>query len=379
MPAIPTGFRPLSAFVLSKSYSTLKPEELRWDSRLVAAIRLARSVDWLHKNGIAHSDLSRNNIYYQASTGQTYLIDLDGVVIRGQIDAKVLGTPEYIAPELLSGKGQPSTITDLHALAVLVHQLLLFRHPLRGPKVYHPDPAEDERQALGEGAIFISHPSDRSNQPKAIGQGYWPAQLLGEEMESLFVSAFVNGLRHPERRPTAKQWEEAMVRLHDRVVGCVQQRCHERTFPLSAKGGLLRKERHCPWCGTAFPSAAIPILHLMRPVLSDGRQQRFAPDGNWWIAGTPGRTLHRWHQFVGELPEPGEDNDAIASVHQDHRGRWLLQIETDDGPICEVHSSQVGSPLKRGHVIELAEGVQLRLGQPPHGRAIYVQMSRGSA
>jgi DNA-binding helix-hairpin-helix protein with protein kinase domain len=379
MPAIPAGFRPLSSFVLSKSYSTLSPAELRWDFRLVAALRLARGVDWLHKNGVGHSDLSRNNVYYQATTGQPYLIDLDGVVISGQLDAKVLGTPEYIAPELLAGKGQPSRITDLHALAVLVHQLLLFRHPLRGPKTYHPDPAEDERRALGEDAVFISHPSDRSNQPRTLGHGYWPTKILGAEMDSLFVAAFVDGLRHPQRRPTAKQWEEALVRLHDRVVGCIQRHCHERTFPFTSQGGLLRKERHCPWCGTAFPSIKFPIMHLMRPSMSNGREQRFTPDGDWWIAATPGRTLHRWHQFVGQLPQPGENNDSIAIVCRDQRGRWWLQIETDDAAISEVSSSRVAASLPRGHAVRLAEGVQLRLGEPPHGRAIYVQMCGGFA
>ena len=40
-----------------------------------------------------------------------------------------------IAPEVVAGKKQPSIETDLHALAVLIYETLLLRHPLAGPKV----------------------------------------------------------------------------------------------------------------------------------------------------------------------------------------------------------------------------------------------------
>jgi hypothetical protein len=67
------------------------------------------------------------------------LIDLDGLVVPNLFPAEVIGTPGFIAPEVLSTKHLnkadpnrklPNRLTDLHALPILIYMLLLHRHPL---------------------------------------------------------------------------------------------------------------------------------------------------------------------------------------------------------------------------------------------------------
>lgn len=104
------------------------------------------------------------------------MIDVDGLVVPGKYPPDVVGTPDFIAPEVVvinhlskddPKRHLPNIMTDRHALAVLIYMYLLYRHPLRGGKVHDMnDPQHDENLAMGERAIFIEHSTDHSNQVK---------------------------------------------------------------------------------------------------------------------------------------------------------------------------------------------------------------------
>ena len=108
-------------------------------------IKIARAVRRLHAAGLAHSDLSYKNILVDPISGSACIIDDDSLVVPGKFPPEVLGTPDFIAPEVMETKGLPLTdpkrklpsiYTDRHALAVLIYMYLLNRHPLRGGKVH---------------------------------------------------------------------------------------------------------------------------------------------------------------------------------------------------------------------------------------------------
>ena len=70
---------------------------------------------------------------------------------------------------------------------MLIYQLLLYRHPLRGPRVHSPDPAEDDLIAFGPDGIFVDHPSDHSNRPvREEWAGFWPTRILGPQLVDMF-------------------------------------------------------------------------------------------------------------------------------------------------------------------------------------------------
>lgn len=359
IPRIPSGYRALSWFVFPKLVNRLPRAEKSWHVRMLIALRLARAVGRLHRTGLAHSDLSPNNIHVDPGSGRIFLIDLDGLVVKDFIPAQVDGTPAYIAPEVLEGQGRPNPRTDLHALAVLVHELLLYRHPLRGPKRFSADSDEDERLLLGRSGIYIDHPQDFSNRPSV---SFWPSALLGETLLTLFRGAFVDGLKAPDARPSASQWEEAIAHLSDRVVTCVNPRCDERYFPIS--DGV--KDLRCLWCGTPFPRG-LPVLRFFR----GDAQGSFRPEPDWFIAALPQRTLHRWHAETGVSPGPGVDTAAVAALEHDGRSWHLLNQGLPW--LKTIANGTVGKVVPVGERVLLVEGLTLLLGQPPRGRAVVVQ------
>jgi DNA-binding helix-hairpin-helix protein with protein kinase domain len=361
MPVIPATYRALCWFVFPKLVNRLPRTQKSWHTRMLFALRLARAVGRLHKTGLAHSDLSPNNIYVDPDSGRIIIIDLDGLVVRDFVPAQVVGTPEYIAPEVLEGQGLPNPKTDLHALAVLVHQLLLYRHPLRGPKTFSAVAEDDERLLLGRGGIYVDHPQDKSNRPS---ESFWPSGLLGETLATLFRRALVDGLRAPDVRPSASQWEEAIAHLSDRVVRCLNPRCDEQFFPIS--DGV--KELRCLWCATPFPRG-VPVLRFYR----GDAWGSFRPEPDWFVAALPKRTLHRWHAETGVSPGPGVDPGPVAMLEQEGTS-WYLRNQGLVG-LRVLESGAAKGQVPIGDRVLLSDGATLLLAAPPRGRAVVVQRS----
>jgi hypothetical protein len=147
-------------------------------TRLQICTRLARAVRRLHFAGLAHSDLSNKNVLIDPKGGDACVIDIDSLVVPGVAPPVVLGTPGYIAPEVVAGRASPSIETDKHALAVLIYEILLHRHPLAGRKVHSTRSAEeDEALSMGARALWIEHPTDHSNPPEVpVKVGRRPAR-----------------------------------------------------------------------------------------------------------------------------------------------------------------------------------------------------------
>lgn len=132
-------------FVSPKVRGMLPKEETGdWLNYFKICILLARAVRRLHQAGLAHSDLSNNNVLIDPTQGKCLIIDIDSLVVPGLFPPDVLGTRGYIAPEVLSTlslslddpqRKHTCIATDLHALPILIYQYLFLRHPLEGPKI----------------------------------------------------------------------------------------------------------------------------------------------------------------------------------------------------------------------------------------------------
>lgn len=343
----------------------------KWTNYLSLVIKMARVVRRMHFRGLCHSDLSFRNFLVDPQQNHAVLIDCDGLVVPGFLPPNVLGTPMCMAPELMAqltspGKAvAPSSQTDLHALSTLIYWLLFRRHPLVGPKSHSPDPALDEALALGERAIFIEHPTDRSNHIPNLPVPY--TNMLTPAVQDLVEKAFVHGLHDPGKRPSAADWERFLVRMTDSIVACENSKC-----PLGAFVLQPHLPARCPACNTPLRNPPnVPILNFYQP--RRGRKGQFTSDRGYLMVGWHGRTLHVWH---AECRGPGPDVDPSpkACLEYDHRrGQWYLKnIDLPEVRLLDgVRGHEEVSPGKR---VELTEGSQLLLGPPSTCRLVYVQM-----
>lgn len=107
------------------------PGELRTLVRqTVAALSAA------HQTGLVHCDVKPENIML-VKVGDEYVARLTDFGIARRLDSAagpVIGTPGYIAPELLKG-GRPDARTDLFAVGVVAYELLTGRPPFAGRSV----------------------------------------------------------------------------------------------------------------------------------------------------------------------------------------------------------------------------------------------------
>ncbi|HEY7036323.1 MAG TPA: hypothetical protein VH482_33655 [Thermomicrobiales bacterium] len=332
-----------------------------WRGMVVTIIKAARLMRRLHNLGLCHSDLSENNIFVNPTTGQTTLLDCDGLVVPGFLPPAVLGTKGYMAPELMEGTAQPSIRTDCHALAVIIYRGLLVVDPLRGPKKHDADPLVDDRLMYGSQALFIEHPTDPSNRPSFA---FPSIDLLGPRMKHLFTQAFIAGLHNPALRPAASEWEQALLRMYDQLVPCPNPACEFGWF-------VFREESPaCPWCGTPLRRpATLPLLYLYRKV-----GKAWSRDGQYLIAGYHEKTLHLWHATTGLSPGPSVDTTPVADFYLDG-DRWLFVNRRLDG-LRLVNGAGGPQPIPLNSPLELADDQQLLLGDPDHSRLAVIRLQR---
>ena len=79
-----------------------KAELGNFQTMLRLSIALARAVRRMHQAGLAHSDLSCNNVLVDPKSGSCVVIDIDSLVVPGLYPPEVAGTKGYIAPEVLA-------------------------------------------------------------------------------------------------------------------------------------------------------------------------------------------------------------------------------------------------------------------------------------
>jgi serine/threonine protein kinase len=371
-------------------YGVLSDQERGdWFSYLRICINIARGVRRMHAAGLAHSDLSYKNVLVDPVTGKASIIDIDGLVVPGKFAPDVLGTPDFIAPEVMRtlnleirdpNRKFPSRQTDQHALAVLIYMYLLNRHPLRGKKVHDCDDAtRDEELCMGERALFVEHSANKDNrynkswvkdnEPKSrlphllpwMDLDALPYSVLGPYLAELVKQAFEAGLHDPSRRPTADDWETALVKTSDLVQRCANPACLQKWFPFDNS-----KRPTCPFCKTPF-KGVLPILNLYYK-----HGATFKPD-NHRVMVYNGVRLNSWH--VNRKIFPNEklthEQKKPVAYFQFHNGDWYLVNQTLPTMVDVTDDKKLIAPKE---MIKLTDGRQILLSEEEGGRLVQVQL-----
>jgi serine/threonine protein kinase len=154
-------------------------------------LQLCSAMEAFHALKMVHRDLKLDNLFLlDGPELHVKVIDLglaktlrsvpDG---RGQITmvGMILGTPEYMAPELISGKDYGDQV-DVYAAGVILYRLLCGKFPFTNDHT-NPDLSDDQRMQLAR-KILMMHVMDKPVQPSKIVSGL-PSELNEIVMASL--------------------------------------------------------------------------------------------------------------------------------------------------------------------------------------------------
>jgi len=116
---------------------------LTTDERLKLFIQVCQAVQHAHQKGIIHRDIKPSNILVSTTAeGAALPVVIDfgiakAVVPDGAATATVqgmfLGTPQYSAPEQITGEGKVDARADIYSFAVVIYEMLSGRVPFDGP------------------------------------------------------------------------------------------------------------------------------------------------------------------------------------------------------------------------------------------------------
>lgn len=180
--------------------------------------QVASALQCAHDHGILHRDIKPSNILLDNSDEQyVYLADFGLATVMGEGSditqtGCLIGTPEYMAPELIDRS--ESVSSDIYALGVLLYQMLTGRTPFTGST-----PVSVCWKQLGE------EPQPPSHINRAISRSVEQVILraLNKDPQQRFpsaramVQAYTDALqftKHSEITPAAQTVAPTLVSLH---------------------------------------------------------------------------------------------------------------------------------------------------------------------
>ena len=111
------------------------------EKALDLARQLAETLVYMHAEGVVHRDLKPENVLVTAE-GQTKIMDF-GIALDESARrltwsglSSTIGTPDYMAPEQVSGR-RGDVRTDIYSLGVILYEMLTGHLPHSGPNVYN--------------------------------------------------------------------------------------------------------------------------------------------------------------------------------------------------------------------------------------------------
>lgn len=111
-------------------------DEVSLRRRVSLGLQLAKALAHVHSLALIHRDVKPDNIHIDAN-GRLKLMDF-GIVKTGEINLTqagyALGTPHYVAPELVIGK-PPTTLIDVYSFGVVFFEMLTNKRAIQADSV----------------------------------------------------------------------------------------------------------------------------------------------------------------------------------------------------------------------------------------------------
>lgn len=312
---------------------------------ITAGFELADSFFQLHAKGLCYRDMSFGNAFFDPQTGEVLICDNDNVTINGQDICGVLGTPRFMAPEVVRGEIRPCTQTDLFSLSVLLFYLLMVHHPLEGKQEASircfDQPAM--KKLYGTNPIFVFDPQNDSNRPVPgyhdNALDFWP--IYPEFLRKLFVKAFTDGIHDPQNgRVRESEWRMALLQLRDSVLFC--SHCGEQNF---------------------YDMEQLKQTGSLNPCWSCKKDIRLPPRirmGNYIVMLNHNTRLFPHHinpQKLYDLSEPV----AEVTQHPSNPNKWgIKNLSNDKWTAIDLNGSL--RDINPGNSIAITNGIRIKFG-----------------
>jgi serine/threonine-protein kinase len=254
----------------------------------LVAGQLADALAHSHGKNVVHADLKSENVLCLASADDTEawdvkLLDFGTAHVASATGAtdRITGTPEYLAPERITG-GAPQASGDIYALGVILYEMLCGVPPFAGG-----DPTAILHRQLSE-------------QP--ISAGACRGEVLDERLEAILDKALA---KDPAQRYASAQAMHEDLRAYLSVLG-VRQRAGTLSALVSSTN--VRSDA----AAAAFDALRLPAAGLQRDgtiVIANQAFARFL--GAEGVASIEGKNIHR--TMVSKLnPELYDDLRLVA-------------------------------------------------------------------
>lgn len=204
-------------------------------ARLLIGSIIAKAFKELERDNLSYCDISGNNILVKVKNSVAVkMIDVDNVYVAGKGKATVLGTPRYIAPEVIKKQKNPDVLSDNYALAVILFELLRVGHPYISDDVLDGTPEDEERALSGDGE-YVTEENSYNMLPEEL--------VFTAELSKLFKRCFVDGQKDRLKRPSASEFQSALLDAGNKVIKC--PKCGNWYY-------ARRNYNECPWeCGAS--------------------------------------------------------------------------------------------------------------------------------
>ena len=170
--------------------------------------QVASALQSAHEHGILHRDIKATNILLDSIQDESvYLADFGLAKVPGEgtditQTGCLIGTPEYMAPELIT---VPESISsDIYALGILLYQMLTGRLPFRGTTPI---------------ATCWKHVQETPPPPSSLNPAIAP------EVEAVILRAIDKdpARRFPDARSMAEEYKQALLRIQQSPSPVVSQ------------------------------------------------------------------------------------------------------------------------------------------------------------
>ncbi|MCR4690592.1 MAG: hypothetical protein K5739_04550 [Lachnospiraceae bacterium] len=302
------------------------------------AYNAASGYQKLHAMGAKYQDISFGNLFFDENTGDVLICDNDNVSFEGSKAGGILGTPGFMAPEIVRGEAKPSRNTDLYSLSVLLFYLFMVNHPLDGKleaNIKCMDMAARVK-LYGTDPVFIFDPQNKTNRPVKGYQDnaliYWP--IYPEKLRKMFTKAFTEGLTSPNKRITEPQWMDLFANMMSGMMQC--PKCGARVF----YDEELEKAGAAHTCWNCRNTMQLPVkLRIGKNLILLNQNSKLT---HHHVYGD-----YDMDSFVGSVVQ-NPKNPALWGIRNEDKVNWTY--EKPDG-------TQI--PIETGKTAGIAAGVKI--------------------